>query len=138
MSHHSTHTKLCYGEVWVSHKDLVHHAPKGVSSPSSISRVGFHLPFPNLPSASSASPIPVPGSHVQLPFGPHLIWGESPCHRSPCSISLFLLALNLTSCFTQQDLGQAKLFLNSCLAIIHSTPGDSWTQTGKPEGTPSC
>lgn len=78
--------------------------------------------------ASSASPTPAPGSYIQLPLGPHPIWGVSPCHSSPCSISLFLLAPDLTSHFTQQDLSQAKLFLNSCLAIIRITPGDSWAR----------
>lgn len=133
---------LTQNEAWVNHKEPVHHVPKGGSSPSSTSQVGLCLVFPIcLPDAlgaSSASPTPDPASCIQLPSGPHPIWGVSPCHSSPCAISLLLPAPNLTSHFTQQDLSQAKLFLNSCLAIIRITPGDSWAQAGKPEGKPSC
>lgn len=133
---------LTQNEAWVNHKELVHHVPKGSSSPSSTSQLRLCLVFPIcLPdalAASSASPTPDPASYIQLPFGPHPIWGVSLCHSSPCATSLFLLAPNLTSHFTQQDLSQAKLFLNSCLAIIRITPGDSWARAGKPEGKLSC
>lgn len=131
----TTCTNWCYHEAWMSTKKLGHPICKDGSSPSSISQATCHLLFPNLPSRhSSVILTPVPGSHVQLPFGPCPTWGKSPCRSSPCSISSFLLSLNLTSHFTQQDFSQGKLFLNSCLAIICSTPGDSQAQAGKPEG----
>lgn len=115
----------------VNHKEPVHHVPKGSSSPSSISQVGFcfsHLLFRCSHSIFCPShPSPWLQHSPSSWSSPHL-GCKSPCHSSPCTISLFLLAPNLTSHFTQQDLSQAKLFLNSCLAIIRITPGDSWAR----------
>lgn len=104
-------------------------SPRAAPAPAASHRWDFVLSFSSAVQMLSQHLLPVPPQpYIQLPLGPHPIWGVSPCHSSPCTISLFLLAPNLTSHFTQQDLSQAKLFLNSCLAIIRITPGDSWAR----------